>query len=168
MKFGDVDIALMSINESIRFFTGAYHQQMKTIVNAAKIQLSLAMENRIIRHRIKPIAEHFYTIENAILSHISQEAEILTAYLQDKNLGVEFAGVSMYAVVKEHDSILKSLEKLGRLCNQYNSEESDHVLLKLTLAKLNNFEQDLRRNIYFENNIFFPKILKTSLETIKK
>ena len=168
MKFGDVDIALMSINEAIRFFAGAYHEQMKGIVYAAKMQLSLAMENRSIRHRIKPIAEHFYEIENEILGHISQEAEILTAYLLDTNLGVEFAGVSMYAVVKEHDTILKFLEKLGRLCNQYHSEESDHVLLKLTLAKLNNFEQDLRRNIYFENNIFFPKILKTSLLTLKK
>jgi iron-sulfur cluster repair protein YtfE (RIC family) len=126
------------------------------------MQLELALETKEIKSKIKPIAEHYFLIEKEVMEHIVQEDDILKAYLNDKNLSFEFAGVSMYAIVKEHDSVLKMLEKLARLCNNYFCEEKEHVMLKLCYAKLNNFEQDLRRNIYFENNIFFPKVLKTS------
>ncbi|RYD73194.1 MAG: hypothetical protein EOP53_20570 [Sphingobacteriales bacterium] len=125
------------------------------------------METRSIKSKIKPVYEHFLAIENEVSEHIKQEDEILKSYLHDKNLSFEFAGVSMYAIIKEHDSVLQMLEKLGRLCNNYITTDSDDVILKLCFAKLNNFEQDMRRNIYFENNIFFPKVLKTSLANNK-
>ncbi len=167
MKVGDVDISMMSVNEAIRYFTGDYHSQVKAILHTIKMQLALALETQEIKNKIKPIAEHYFKIEKEVLEHIRQEDEILKAYLNDKNLSFEFAGVSMYAIVKEHDAVLKMLEKLARLCNNYFCEEKEHVMLKLCFAKLNNFEQDLRRNIYFENNIFFPKILRTNLAVFK-
>jgi len=163
MKVSDADITSMSINEAIRFFIGTYHEKMTAIVQTNRAQLLLALENRSLRNSIKPIAEHFLILEKEILEHINQEQKILKAYLDDKKTGFEFAGVSMYAVIKEHEGILRSVEKLGLLCNQYKTQEKDHVMYKLCIAKLNNFEQDIRRNIHFENYVFFPKILKSGI-----
>lgn len=168
MKFENVDIDVLSGTEVPEFITGRHHIYIKNILQGNKRQLNIVTQSKALRDSINPVSESFNELEQAVLHHIDIENDIMAQYTNgSKHVDAESNGQRMYTVVKEHNSILKLLDKLSSKCNKYQNNDSDPVMLKLCYAKLNNLEQDLRRHIYLENNILFPKILKAGLHLTK-
>ncbi|MGZ5244461.1 MAG: hemerythrin domain-containing protein [Bacteroidia bacterium] len=169
MKFDNIDVDVLSGTEVPEFITGRHHTYAKNILQGNKRQLNIVLQSKALRDDIQPVLESFNELEQVVLHHIDIENDIVAQYLQHfKEDGADTNSTKMYTIVKEHDAILKLLDKLSILCNKYQNKETDPVMLKLCYAKLNNLEQDLRRHIYLENNILFPKILKSGLNITNK
>ncbi len=61
-----------------------------------------------------------------------------------------------------HTSILRLFRKLRLLTNNYMAPDSATPALRLSYAQLFNFEQDMIRHVFLEEQILFPKLLGKS------
>jgi len=62
---------------------------------------------------------------------------------------------------EEHDNVGKLLKKIRRITRDYAVPEDACVSYKALLARLEQLENDLHIHIHKENNILFPKAIKT-------
>ena len=102
---------------------------------------------------------------NLIVQHFEMDEEILFPYIRLKisndiySKNKEFP-ISLRKIKAEHNAILKLFKKLRLISNNYTPDESATPALKLCYAQLFNFEQDMAKQIFLEDEILLPRFVK--------
>lgn len=69
------------------------------------------------------------------------------------------AGNSIESLIDEHDSQGNAFKEMRKITNDYTVPEDGCNTYKVTLAMLEEFEDNLFQHIHLENNILFPKAI---------
>ncbi len=117
----------------------------------------------------------FTEVANELVSHMKKEEIILFPYIKKlinlKKVG-GYVAPPPFGTVKnpikmmesEHESAGDIFKEIARLTNNYTPPEGACNTFKALYAKLDEFEQDLRRHIHLENNILHPKAIQLEQE----
>ena len=102
-----------------------------------------------------------------IEKHLEQDELILFPYLRSKILNKEYntsndLPVSLRKIKAEHIAIAKFFKKVRLISNDYTPSPGSSPALKLCYAQLFNFEQDMLKCIFLEEDILFPKLLSNT------
>lgn len=122
----------------------------KTIAYAA----NEAPGSKSISHLIKKL-------EILIGSHLKQDEQEFFLYLEQLSLNKQVNELPelLTQIKRQHASISKLFKKLRVLSADYTAPEHASATVKLCYAQLFNFEQDMFKHIFLEEDILFPKLL---------
>lgn len=107
----------------------------------------------------------FHEIKTVIDKHlVKEETILLTAvkeYEEGKNKSALVEALNIIGELKkEHASLPNILKELKKVTDDYKIPEDVCGTFELTYQKLQVLESDLKRHIYFENNILFPRLIE--------
>lgn len=118
----------------------------------------------------KIMSDLILKLDNLIRVHLEQEkSEFFTCLAQLRlDKPVDALPELLAKIRKDHAAIAKLFKKLRVLSNQYTAPENASAMLKLCYAQLFNFEQDILKHIFLEEDILFPKLLATNKQKITR
>jgi len=62
---------------------------------------------------------------------------------------------------REHEEVGEAIHEIRKLANDFQVPEDACTTYALTYRKLKEFEDDLHKHVHLENNILFPKAVRT-------
>ena|SRR5687767_9697614 len=118
------------------------------------------------------LVEALFLFFDDLLFHLKKEEQILfpnIIQLTEKKLHDGSFNYSTFGVIKEyaltmqneHQDVVKQLEFLRRLTNDYRLPEDGSVLYQSLFSKMKQFENEITQHIQLENNFLFPKAIQT-------
>jgi regulator of cell morphogenesis and NO signaling len=128
---------------------------LKTIIKLDSVKYPEVTEVSRLMEKLKLIMEQ----------HLNLEEQILFPYISTLIEGAGRFGtvVTMENPLKklkqEHAYVAAILSRVRELSNDYTPPVSTSPALKLCYAQLFDFEQDVHKHIFLEENILFPKLL---------
>ena len=116
------------------------------------------------------VADEFQKSVTELASHMIREELILFPYIRklveaeqdnSKVLRPHFGSVRnpVEMMMQDHEIEGERFKKIAELSNNYTPPEDACNTYRVSLALLNEFEQDLHLHIHLENNILFPKAI---------
>jgi regulator of cell morphogenesis and NO signaling len=116
------------------------------------------------------VADEFQKSVTELASHMKREELILFPYIRklvkaeqdnSKVLKPHFGSVKnpVEMMMQDHEIEGERFRKIAELSNNYTPPEDACNTYRVSLALLNEFEQDLHLHIHLENNILFPKAI---------
>ncbi len=124
---------------------------LNPVINDLKFVFPIFVED-FIQHIYQEEDTFFYYIRllNRALSRDCNMSELY--YQMEKNTIQNFA--------VEHDLHDDEMEGLQHIVESFTIDEDSHLLYKVTIAELKNFQRDLNIHAGIENEILFPKALE--------
>jgi regulator of cell morphogenesis and NO signaling len=135
------------------------------VTKVAKVHGMASPELNQVRDRVLVLKED-------LLSHLIKEEQILFPFARKlSHAKEEGAGASdacfqsasspIGVMEHEHDSAGDIMKEIRRLTGDYSPPAHACNTFRALYALLEDFEADLHQHVHLENNILFPKILKT-------
>lgn len=113
------------------------------------------------------VAEKIQDAANELTSHMYKEEKILFPYIKklvsaqasSEKINREFGGIlnPIQAMEHEHELVGDIFKTIRSVTNNYTPPADACNTFRVTLKKLEEFEDDLHQHIHLENNILFPK-----------
>lgn len=111
----------------------------------------------------KILVDSISKLINKITEYLDMEETVLFPYLLsvmkiNASPSLKRLSFSVKRIKSEHQSISRLFRKVRLLSNNYTPDEKASSLIKLCYAQLFNFEQDILRHIFIEEDVLFPKL----------
>lgn len=123
-------------------------------------------------HFMVEVYRLFTEIRKEMTAHMQKEEMILFPRIKEaeqsfpshKQNGIDAGYISgpVTVMMNEHDHAGNLLYQIRQLTNQYHVPEEACTTLRVCLAELKEFEEDLHKHVHLENNHLFPKALQLS------
>ncbi|PWT77582.1 MAG: hypothetical protein C5B59_03665 [Bacteroidetes bacterium] len=125
------------------------------------------------------LTDIFCSLANEMLVHIAQEEEVIFPYIKQIEHAYEnresYASLLVRTLSKpvedmrthEHEVIVRSLNRIRELTNNYESPANACTSHKVNLLTLEEIDNDLIQHLHLENNILFPKAIKMEQELLQ-
>lgn len=112
------------------------------------------------------VAGLFSQINKELLQHLKNEEEVLFPAIKDALItGSVIARAKIHSEIErlslEHEFAGSAMDKIKILTKSYQLPEDSCNSYKVTFKLLGEFEEDLHIHVHLENNILFPKALKS-------
>jgi len=103
-------------------------------------------------------------LENLIKIYLEEEEKSLFEHLRLFYRGQPVTGLSerIADIGAQHETIGRLFEKLRSVSDHYTPPKGAPASLKLCYAQLFNFEQDILKHLFLEEDILFPKLLEAN------
>lgn len=113
------------------------------------------------------VRDIFTKTANDLLQHMQKEEQILFPFIRalaagkregSKGISVPFGSVQfpITMMMEEHDTAAEEFEQIHKLTNDFQLPDDACTTYRITYQEIAEFEQDLHRHIFLENNILFP------------
>ncbi|MFN7013508.1 MAG: hypothetical protein ACK4ON_04455, partial [Bacteroidia bacterium] len=105
----------------------------------------------------------FINLKNTFHNHVNEEEKFINDLIEITNEGkVERNGYlkNINLFISQHNNIHKTLQKIKELTNNFKADEKSSAVLKLCCARLFDFEQDLLKHQYLEEQYLFPQLVQ--------
>jgi len=152
---------LKSLSEYIEKTHHAY--ELSSLSSIENYFNSLSEFDRKLNPNLDEIKANFQELMKIFNNHVSEEEKFVNTLLER----IASMKISKKDFLKdfekfkaEHNNIFQLVQKIKQLSNNYRVEENSSPILKLCFARLFDFEQDLLKHRYLEEQYLFPKILK--------
>lgn len=101
-------------------------------------------------------------LESLIRAHFEQHEQYQFArfFAFTTHEPVEEGAALLADIRKQHAAITRLFKKLRVMSDQYTAPQHAPATLRLCYAQLFNFEQDVLKHIFIEEDILFPKLLE--------
>jgi regulator of cell morphogenesis and NO signaling len=119
------------------------------------------------RHQeLREVAELFSEINRELLQHLKNEEEVffpaIKEYLKNRSAGSRETILNQIKkLLGEHEFAGGAMDKINSITNGYDVPADGCNTYHVTFRLLQQFEDDLHVHVHLENNIVFPKALKT-------
>ncbi len=114
------------------------------------------------------IAQLFDKLWTDLEEHMEKEEMVLFPYIRTLAHGERphnhpFSSVSapISNMMTEHQMAGEDMEEIRALANNYKAPDDACTTYRITYMELAEFEQDLHKHVYLENNILFPRAVET-------
>jgi regulator of cell morphogenesis and NO signaling len=120
------------------------------------------------RHpELNEVASLFSDINRELLQHLKNEEEVLFPSLKQvlKSRSAEFKKIMISEIARlsdEHEFAGGAMDKINVITNNYQVPADGCNTYQVTFKLLEEFEDDLHTHVHLENNILFPKALKSA------
>lgn len=124
---------------------------------------SVSDKDRELNPNLDEIKSIFIELMNTFHNHVNREEKFINNLIELANE----SKISRNELLKdidgfknEHNDIYKSLQKIKELTNNFKVDENSSAVLKLCCARLFDFEQDLLKHQYLEEQYLFPQLIQ--------
>jgi regulator of cell morphogenesis and NO signaling len=120
------------------------------------------------RHpELNEVASLFADLNRDLLQHLKNEEEVLFPSLKRvlNSRSTEFKRIMVSEIARlsnEHEFAGGAMDKINVLTNKYKVPDDGCNTYQVTFKLLEQFEDDLHTHVHLENNILFPKVLKSA------
>jgi len=120
------------------------------------------------RHpELKEVAELFAAINRELLQHLKNEEEVLFPAIKDfLKTGSENSRKIILSEISrlsdEHEFAGGAMDKINHITNGYLVPADGCNTYHVTFSLLEQFEDDLHTHVHLENNVLFPKFIKSA------
>jgi regulator of cell morphogenesis and NO signaling len=124
---------------------------------------SASDKDRELNPNLDEIKDIFIQLKDSFHNHVNEEEKFINSLIElTKNNKINRNGYlkNIDAFKNEHNSIYKSLQKIKELTNNFKVDEKSSAVLKLCCARLFDFEQDLLKHQYLEEQYLFPQLVQ--------
>ncbi|MDP1728343.1 MAG: hemerythrin domain-containing protein [Bacteroidota bacterium] len=132
---------------------------------ATFILCSKTISNSDNKEESKIIGDILIKLGKLIQKHFDEDERIFFPYLRLKientnSTKLSEFHISFKEIKLKHQAILKLFKKLRQVSNNYTPASETSATIKLSYAQLFNFEQDILKHIFLEEEILFPRLLQ--------
>lgn len=126
-------------------------KEINPVINDLKFVFPIFVEDFI---------QHIYMEEDTLFHYINllDKASRKEGNLWEVYSKMEKFSIQQFAI--EHDVHDDDMEGITQITDNFKMGESDHLLLKVALSELKNFQSELSIHAKIENEILFPKALE--------
>lgn len=154
-------MGLKSLSEYIEKTHHAY--ELSSLSAIENYFNSISDKDRVLNPNLDEIKNLFIELMNHFHNHVNKEERFVNELVEhtkahkiEKNGYVE----NIEKFKKEHNAIYILLQKIKELTNNFKVDENSSAVLKLCCARLFDFEQDLLKHQYLEEQYLFPQLLQ--------
>jgi iron-sulfur cluster repair protein YtfE (RIC family) len=154
-------MSLKSLSEYIEQTHHAY--ELSSLASIEKYFNSASDNDRKLNPNLDEIKSIFIALKEAFYRHVNQEEFFVSELMELTQSGkVPSNGYlkNIDLFKSEHNSIYKALQKIKELSNNFKVDENSSAVLKLCCARLFDFEQDLLKHQYLEEQYLFPQLVQ--------
>lgn len=142
-----------------------YHSTLKESMETVLVQLEAAHKIDPQNKDLTKAHAQVRLIREFFLQHAGKEERLLFPLLnassEKRPSGRDAEEVRQFVqeLKVEHRQLMTELVRMRSITNTYNSEPAASPSQKLAYAQLNDFEQDVNRLVYIEEEFLFPRVL---------
>lgn len=157
--------SLLPLRELAILISDDYHAKLKEAMETVLVQLDAAHHIDAEKKELGLAHDFIIQIRDFFLQHAGKEERFLFPLLNNES-GKRPSGRDTEELRRfinelkaEHRQLMTQLTKLRSLTNTYNATPMASPSQKLAYAQMNDFEQDVNRLIYIEEEFLFPRLL---------
>lgn len=109
---------------------------------------------------VEDFIQHIYQEEDTFFHYIKLLGKALKKDYQLSELYYQMEKNSIQNFAVEHDLHDDEMEGIKQIIENFHIDEDSHLLYKVTMAELENFQNELHIHSGIENEILFPKALE--------
>lgn len=157
--------AQLPLKELAALIAKDYQPSLKESMNTILVQLDAAHSIEPGKKEITTARAFVSRVSEIFFQHAGKEERLLfplcSTATEKRASGRDIKElVQFIAELKsEHKQITEEIDNIRALTNTYNYEPLASPSQKLAYAQLNEFEQDVNRLIYIEEEFLFPRLL---------
>ncbi|MES2560886.1 MAG: hemerythrin domain-containing protein [Bacteroidota bacterium] len=104
----------------------------------------------------------FEKLGKIVIDYLEQDEKVFFTYLEQFSSGKYLVDLPprLLEMRKQHTSIKHLFKKLRVFTNNYAVPKQASAALKLCYAQLFNFEQDVLKHLFLEEDVLFPRLLE--------
>jgi regulator of cell morphogenesis and NO signaling len=160
------------LSELTRHIVEAHHAKVRKEIP----RLNALLEKVNSRHgnvhpELTPMKLVFAFVGEDMLNHMQKEEQVLFPYINRlecaSNEGTlpgptPFGSVTrpVECMMRDHEKAGKEMQQIRNLSNAYTLPDGACLSYRALYDGLRDFEQDLHRHVYLENNILFPRAIE--------
>lgn len=160
----DTAFEKMGLKNLSEYIEQTHHAYELSSLSAIENYFNSASDNdRELNPKLDEIKDIFIQLKDSFHNHVNEEEKFINSLIElTKNHKVNRNGYlkNIDTFKNEHNSIYKSLQKIKELTNNFKVDENSSAVLKLCCARLFDFEQDLLKHQYLEEQYLFPQLLQ--------
>ena len=155
------------------YIVHVHHHYLKNQLPEIKtLLLKFAEEHRKKYLYIADLEKIFLRFYKEMFPHLQQEEEIIFPYIRQITHAFESRESYAWLLVKtlrkpieevmnhEHVSIIRAVQKIRELTNNYTPQPQACISHKVVFLKLKELDNDLMQHMHLENNILFPRAIE--------
>ena len=159
------------LDELIEHIVDCHHAFVKSETPKIDLQLqSAANQYGDWLPELKQILEIFRAISDDMAQHGDREEQVLFPYIRELAISTNASSMSdfglksmdnmIFAQMKEHEAASGLREKIEELTLHFTAPKATGSEIKELYKALFDFECDLRRHLYLEDNFLYPRALE--------
>lgn len=173
---GAPDPLQMSTARLIQHIVRAHHSKVRRETpGLAAMAQKLAEKRGDQAPELKRVSELVATLRDELLAHIEKEEQVLFPYVMRIEEQIDFGGAAEHVcfrsvtqpiamMMREHDDAGVLFLELHKLTNDFELPAWACNTHRALFAGLQAFEQDLRRHVYLEDEVLFPRAIALEAE----
>ena len=161
------------------YIFNVHHRYLKKALPSVKEHVTLFLNEHKIKYpELGELELIIRRLMKEIPPHMLQEEEIIFPYI--KQIHHAYNNNESYArllvrtlrkpveevMIGEHQSVMKHLNRMRELTNNYTPPANACLTHKVTYSKLKELDNDLVQHIHLETNILFPKAIAMEKELL--
>ena len=170
---GAIDFSKWDIDLLVDYIEKKHHRYVeRTIPELLQYLNKLEKVHGTQHPELFEINKEFSEYAGALTAHMKKEELILFPFIRNlvkatithQHLNTPSFGTvenPIHMMMLEHDVEGERFRKIAQLTNNYTPPSDACGTYKVTFSLLKEFEDDLHTHIHLENNILFPKAIKT-------
>jgi iron-sulfur cluster repair protein YtfE (RIC family) len=160
----DMAFEKMGLKNLSEYIEQTHHAYELSSLSAIENYFNSASDkDRELNPNLDKIKNIFLELMKTFHNHVNQEEKFVNNLIElTKENKVNKNGFvkDIDGFKNEHNSIYKSLQKIKELTNNFKVDENSSAVLKLCCARLFDFEQDLLKHQYLEEQYLFPQLIQ--------
>jgi len=156
----------------IDYIINNHHSYVRNMVSTIEHHLQKVVSAHGEKHpEVVSINGTFNDLKEELLNHMQKEEKVLFPYIRKMNIAYKnsfemafppFGTVEnpLKIMESEHESAGRMMAAINKLSGRYVPPANACGTYKVLYQELKEFEQDLHKHVFIENNILFPKALE--------
>ncbi|HLG04334.1 MAG TPA: hemerythrin domain-containing protein [Bacteroidia bacterium] len=156
----------MTAHELSRYLTKEFHTKIRQAFGAALTQLGASLHIEKVNGEAKAIYGLVKGLCAFFTEHAGKEERLLFPLVADTGQSYKASATTYETesfvddLKEEHYALGEGFMNLRRLTNNYNCNTSASPSRKLAFGHLNGIEQNIKQDIFIEEEYLFPRILR--------
>jgi iron-sulfur cluster repair protein YtfE (RIC family) len=143
-----INVQLPNLQKAFQTFLNC----SQLIISSQKNESWAKLLTVVLEDLAKLIKEHFEHDERVLFPYIRLRI------MNHGRINLDGMPVSLLKMKAEHQAIINQFKKLRLISNHYTPASDSPADMKLCYAQLFNFEQDMLKHIFIDEDILFPKL----------
>jgi regulator of cell morphogenesis and NO signaling len=168
---GQDDIARGPLDRLVDHIETTHHGYVRSALPIIAQRLAKLQDVHGARHpELARIGAVFAELASELTQHMLKEERVLFPYVRDLAENAQercgrlispFGSVEnpIRMMEREHEHAGDAMRVIRELTNRYTAPEDGCTTYRVCMAELADFERDLHRHVYLENNILFPRAI---------
>lgn len=160
----------MPSGELVRYLTDTQHPFLLKALSTFSLCGKSIADAYVGEKNAVMMTDLLQKLESLIKKYLEEEEKSFFDHLRLFYSGQPVTDLTEWvsAIRKQHEVIARLFEKVRVISDHYTPPKGASASLKLCYAQLFNFEQDILKHLFLEEDILFPKLLEANKQKMNR